>query len=61
VVEIIKRGKLPGNQVHECTCRDCKTVFRFKEAEAEYVSDQRDGNALKISCPVCSRACWIAA
>lgn len=59
MVEIIRRGVIPGERVREATCPNCKTLFSFKEMEAEYSSDQRDGDSFKIACPVCSRACWI--
>lgn len=59
MVEIITRGQIPGERVHTCTCQTCKTVFRFKESEGEYSSDQRDGDAVKIACPVCASVCWV--
>jgi hypothetical protein len=59
MVEIIKRGEIPGERVRECTCNRCQTIFSFKEFEAQYSSDQRDGDALKIACPVCNQPCWV--
>jgi hypothetical protein len=61
MVEIITRGQIPGERVRTCTCQNCKTVFRFKHSEGEYSSDQRDGDAVKINCPVCNRLCWVMA
>lgn len=52
-MEIIKRGSIPGEREHEVTCYRCKTVFRFKEHEAQKHYDQRDGDYLSIDCPVC--------
>lgn len=53
-MEIIKRGKHPDEQKYDGTCRNCKTEVRFKKSEAEYVSDQRDGDFLRVRCPLCS-------
>lgn len=53
MVEIIKRGELRGDRVHEVTCRVCKSELRFAEREAKHVHDQRDGGFLSINCPVC--------
>lgn len=61
MVEIITRGRKPGEARYEATCRECRTVFRFARSEARYVSDQRDGDAVAINCPVCSQQVWINA
>ena len=60
-MKIIKRGKKSEERVYRVTCDDCGTVFEFKRAEAEYVSDQRDGDALTVKCPLCKRKVWTAA
>jgi hypothetical protein len=61
VVEIIRKGELPGEKIYETTCTNCKTRFRFKKKEARFSSDQRDGNALIIRCPLegCNNDCWV--
>ena len=56
-MEIIRRGELPQERVYEAICSNCKTIFRFEEREAEKVSDQRDGDFLRIKCPVCDDDC----
>ena len=53
MVEIIKRGVPRGEVVHDITCRFCKSELRFKEHEAKRHYDQRDGDYLSITCPVC--------
>lgn len=53
MVEIIKRGVPRGEVVHDITCRFCKSELRFKEHEAKIHYDQRDGDYLSITCPVC--------
>lgn len=59
-MEIIKKGKLPEEKTYECVCSYCKTEFRFQRKEAEFVYDQRDGNALTIKCPLCKSQVWMA-
>jgi uncharacterized protein with PIN domain len=54
-VEIISRGTPPEEKPHEATCRNCSTQIRFLRREAKYISDQRDGDYLEVTCPVCSR------
>lgn len=54
-MKIIEQGQIPEEKTYQCTCRNCKTVFEFKKYEARYVSDQRDGDFLTISCPICGR------
>lgn len=61
MVEIVKLGRKPGDMKIKATCRECGTVFTFARHEAEYVSDQRDGDALKIPCPLCSTPHWRSA
>ncbi len=61
MVEIIKRGMLPGDVKFKSTCSNCKTEFSFTRSEATDGSgcDQRDAGLLKISCPVCNRDCFV--
>ncbi len=60
-MKIISKGRKPEEKEYRVTCDDCDTVFEFKKREAQYVSDQRDGDALKIKCPVCNRMVWTVA
>lgn len=53
-MEIIKRGVDPKTKPLSGTCRNCMTEITFLPVEAEYVSDQRDGDFYKIKCPVCA-------
>lgn len=61
MVEILRRGTRPDETTHMHTCSKCYTLFRFSESEADFMRDQRDGDAWKIECPVCQRVCWVAA
>lgn len=60
-MRIIHRGTPPTEETRDCECRTCGTEFEFERREATVVPDQRDGDALKIECPVCRHACWVAA
>lgn len=59
MVKIIERGQEPELQPMRCRCNHCRTLFEFTALEAQYVSDQRDGDAYKVGCPVCKRDCWV--
>lgn len=61
MVEIIERGTVPSDKEYDIRCKRCKTLFKFRRSEAEYVADQRDGDALVIECPLCSERVWRAA
>lgn len=61
MVEIVERGLPRSDNKFQARCPDCQTLFNFKRAEAEFVPDQRDGDALKIKCPVCGVMVWRAA
>ncbi len=53
MVEIIKQGVNPADRLYVAECLYCGTVFSFTAAEAQHVTDQRDGDYLKIRCPHC--------
>lgn len=59
MVRIITPGRLPEEKVHEATCSTCHCRFEFKQHEARFSPDQRDGDALGIKCPACSREVWV--
>ncbi len=50
-MRIIKEGKLPGDRVGQVECPNCHTHFEFKASEAKFVSEQRDGDYYRITCP----------
>ena len=60
MVEVLKKN-LPREKTRTISCKECKSRLRFKESEARYVADQRDGDALVIKCPVCKAENWISA
>lgn len=52
-MEIIKRGQLPQDQVHNETCGHCKSELQFKHSEVTPSPDQRDAGLWFVTCPVC--------
>jgi hypothetical protein len=54
MVEIISRGVLPSEKTYETTCPNCGTWLRLNRGEDKFTSDNRDGDFLTISCPVCN-------
>lgn len=58
-MKIIKRGMLPEDRYYQGLCNHCTTVVEFKFSEAEPIYDQRDGNSLKVDCPVCERPIYV--
>lgn len=52
-MRIIKQGIPPSERLYVRTCYTCKTEFEFKQSEAKLEMDVRDGNYLRINCPVC--------
>ncbi len=59
-MKILERGIKPGDTVYRARCLHCKTAVEFQRSEARFVSDQRDGNSLVVTCPVCEREIWTA-
>ncbi len=52
-MKIIHLGSAPENRVHQAICYHCRSTVEFEQREAEHVNDQRDGDFLRIECPVC--------
>lgn len=54
MVEITKRGELPGKKIFNGKCYNCGTEFTFRAEEATpYYGDQRDPvDQLRITCPL---------
>jgi hypothetical protein len=55
-MKIISRGVDPRTLTYQATCNRCKTVVEFTrdDPEVKYNNDQRDGDYLSCSCPVCA-------
>ena len=56
--EIIKRGRLSEDVKYTMQCRECETVAIFERREGRMSSDQRDGDAIVFTCPVCGHQMW---
>jgi len=54
-MEIVKMGKLPEEQLFHGTCYNCKTEFRCKKSEGRYENSQREGEFLRVKCPLCNK------
>lgn len=57
-MKILKHGTLPETKTYTSTCSHCHCHMEFTRAEAEYLSDQRDGDLLRVECPTCKRDVW---
>lgn len=52
-MKIIKEGKKPEDLWHQPTCYNCKTVVEFQVFEGTITREQRDGDYVTVSCPIC--------
>ena len=59
-MKILRRGKKLEDEVMRGDCGHCGTWVEFSRGEAEYVFDQRDGDYVKVECPVCGRLIIVA-
>ena len=58
-MKIISRGERKEDRIYRIECNSCKTLFEFEYQEAKFQRDQRDGDFLKVECPVCKYECSI--
>lgn len=59
-VEIIEKGKHPKDRKYQHRCKQCKTLFRFNYADAQFYPNHQDGDYLSLPCPLCHSICSIA-
>jgi hypothetical protein len=57
-MKIIERGVIPAEREWKFLCVNCRTRFECQENEGEYITDQRDGDTVRVECPVCNRDCY---
>ena len=52
-MRILHRGTPPGDERLRGTCTNCRTEVEFAPSEGQLSPDQRDGNMVSVTCPVC--------
>ena len=60
-MKVVKRGRLPEDRVVQWACRRCNSVIEAKKSEGQVRHDQRDGDYVIFSCPVCGEKNYIEA
>ena len=61
-MNILERGNDPNDpsKLFKARCSNCKSLIEFARGEAEVTYDQRDGDFMTVTCPVCSRPVYLA-
>jgi RNase P subunit RPR2 len=52
-VDILERGKPPDARSYIARCDRCRSLVRFRRAEAECRDDPREAGTVSVACPVC--------
>lgn len=60
-MKVLKQGLKPTERWYKGTCYSCGTEVEFQRKEAELVSDQRDGDYVKVKCPTCNGSITVQA
>lgn len=55
MIKITKQGKKPELKEYVGTCRNCKTEVEFQQQDGTVTHDQRDGDFITVTCPVCQQ------
>lgn len=55
-MEIIRKGVASESKTYRVSCDNCDTLFKFQQLEANWVTDNRDGDYLEVDCPVCGKS-----
>lgn len=58
-IKVLKQGTPPEEKVYQATCQRCGSELEFQQKDGRYVSDQRDGDAIVVKCPVCNSEVWV--
>jgi RNase P subunit RPR2 len=58
-MKIIHRGEVKPSTCR-VVCGRCKSELEVSESDGSYVSDQRDGDYIEVSCPVCNKTMTIS-
>ena len=60
MIKVLKRYPPKGSEPVEHTCTNCKSELQLvPRIDAEFHSDQRDGDYWKFTCPVCNHTQYI--
>ena len=59
-MEVLRRGYPLADASADFTCHGCHSLLRARFAEGRRVNDQRDGDAVVFTCPVCHQEVWVA-
>jgi len=54
-MKIIYKGTLPDKQKYEVRCYKCNSIIEFEKDEGIITFDQRDGNFITFTCPICNK------
>lgn len=54
-MKVIKKGNLPENKTYRVICSYCKSELEFEQREGKITYDQREGDYITVTCPVCQK------
>lgn len=57
-IKVTHRGTKPADRPYRGTCTACRTSIECVQADGQMSYDRRDGDALKVPCPVCGQSIW---
>ena len=55
MIEILEKGEPKSERKFTVGCRGCNSKLRYSKSDGVVVHDQRDGDFLKLDCPVCHK------
>lgn len=53
MIKIIKVGREPDLKEYTGVCRHCQTEVEFQQQDGIVTHDQRDGDFITVTCPLC--------
>ena len=58
-IEIVRRGKPPGEEVAEFACSGCRSILKAPKARGKWRSIGENEEGYAIPCPVCKHVCVV--
>ena len=52
-IEVLSRGIPLNERKYTATCNSCRSRLRFARSDGHDHFDQRDGDYVSVTCPVC--------